>query len=144
MTKITTKKLAIMGVIAIITMGTTTAYAIDPLSSPSSLIQIVDKVNEMITAFNTRVGNLEDSVSNIHQHSTVRPDFIIGEVVFEQVIAICEEGELGIGGGYALFDPGLRVVASIHDSDTYFITINGTALHSGGGATAIITCLPLP
>lgn len=145
--KISTKKVAIMGFIAIIAIGTTlgTASAIEPLTSPSNLIQIVDKINEIITEFTNRIVNLEDAVSNIHQHTTVRADYILGEtIVNEQVIAICEAGELGIGGGYGLSDPGLRVIASIHDSDAYFITVSGTVLQSGGNAAAIITCLPLP
>jgi len=146
MTKIS-KKVAIMGLIAIIAIGTTlgTASAIESLPSPSNLIEIVDKINEMITEYDTRVAAIENAIDGIHQHSFVRADFILGEVVNnEQNIVFCEPGELATGGGYGLFDPGLRAIVIQPESQSYSITVTGTATVSGANMAVFVTCLPLP
>jgi len=145
--KITNKKIAIMGLIAILVMGTTigTVAAIEPLPSPSNLIEIVDKINEMITEFENRISAIENSIDNIHEHSFIRADYILGEVVNnEQNSAFCENGETAIGGGYALGDPGLRVIVVEIDPQAYSITVKGTATISGSNAGVTVICLPIP
>jgi len=145
--KITNKKIAIMGLIAILAMGTTigTAAAIEPLPLPSSLIAIGEKVNEIITEFNNRVEAIENSIDNIHEHSFIRADYILGEVVNnEQLSAFCENDEIAIGGGYGLGDPGLRVIVVEPDPQVYSITVKGTATISGSNAGVTVICLPIP
>jgi len=141
------KKVAIMGFIAILAMGTTigTAAAIEPLSLPSNLIEIGEKVNEIITEFNNRVEAIENSIDNIHEHSFIRDDFILGEIINnEQISAVCNSGEIAIGGGYGLADPGLRVIVVQNDPLGYSITIKGTVTPSNAGAGVTVICLPIP
>ena len=148
MTKITYKKIAIMGFIAIASLGMGVfgiAEAIEPLTIQASQSDIVDKINEMISEYNNRISAIENAIDNIHEHSFIRADFILGEVVNnEQIVALCEVGEIAIGGGYGLADSGLRVIVVLNQPEGYAITINGTATLSGSNAGVTVICLPIP
>lgn len=156
MTKITTKQVAIMGVIAILGMGITTAFAthpsLQPLSLHPTLNEVIDKVDELIAwVILERIENRE-AMFQTHVHTAMGGTFFEGEVLNDTRTSVfCEDDEIVVGGGYLINDPAISIVgeelfheSTGHDQEQYDVRMSGIVSVSTLEILVHANCMPLP